>query len=61
MIPFNTELKAFVMSKLKNHPVKVKVKNALDTMDYNSTFALGCNSKLVWGKLCCKGIMKLKA
>jgi hypothetical protein len=61
MIPLDIKLKAFVMTKLKNHPIKVKVKNAHDTMDYNFTFALNCNSKLVWGKLCCKGITKLKA
>jgi hypothetical protein len=51
MIPLDIELKAFVTSKLKNHLVKVKVKNALDTMDYNFTSTVGYNSKLVGGKI----------
>jgi hypothetical protein len=29
-------------------------------MEYYFIFALGCKSKLVWGKMCYKGIAKLK-
>jgi hypothetical protein len=38
--------------QLNNHPVRVKVQNAHNTMDYNFTFALGCKSKLAQGKMC---------
>jgi hypothetical protein len=39
----------------------VKVKGALDAMNYYLTIALNFDSELMWGKMCCKGITKLKA
>jgi hypothetical protein len=30
--------------QLKNHPIKMKVQNALNTMDHNFTSTFGCNS-----------------
>jgi hypothetical protein len=33
----------------------------LDAMDYCFKITFNYNFKLVWGKMCCKGITKLKA
>ncbi len=38
-----------------------KVQGVLDVMDYYFITIFNCNPKLVWGKMCCKGIAKLKA
>jgi len=39
----------------------VKVQGASDAVDYYFIIILNCNPKLVWGKMCCKGVAKLKA
>jgi hypothetical protein len=39
----------------------VKVQGAFDVVDYYFIIILNCNPKLVWGKMCCKGVAKLKA
>jgi hypothetical protein len=54
------ELKSFATSNLRNNLIKVKVYGALDAMDYYFTIAFSYNSKLVWGKMCCKSFAELK-
>jgi hypothetical protein len=61
MIPSDTKLKAFATSSLENNPIEVKVQGAPNVMDYYFTSTLGCNSKLMWGKMCYEDITKLKA
>ncbi len=46
--------------QLKKNLVKVKVQDAPDAIDYNFTSTFGCNFEIVWRKMCCKGITKLK-
>jgi hypothetical protein len=46
---------------MENKLVKVKVKGAPNAVNYNFTTTFSCNSKLVHGEMCYKGIMKLKA
>jgi hypothetical protein len=39
----------------------MKVQGASDAMDYYFTTTFNYNFELVWGKMCYKGVMKLKA
>jgi hypothetical protein len=59
MTPLNTKLKVHHV-QLKKNLVKVKVQDVPDAIDYNFTSAFGCNFKIVWRKMCYKGITKLK-
>jgi hypothetical protein len=47
--------------QLKNNLIEMKVQGAFNALDYYFTIAFNYNSKLVWGKMCSKGITKLKA
>jgi hypothetical protein len=57
----DTKLKAFAKSNLKTTQIEVKVQGAFDAMDYSFTIAFSCNSELVWGKMCYKSVIELKA
>jgi hypothetical protein len=46
---------------LENNIIEVKVQGAFDAMDYYFISALGYYFELVWGKMCCEGVIKLKA
>jgi hypothetical protein len=60
MTPLNTKLKTFAMSNKRTTPIGVKVKGALDVVDYCFITTVSCNFQLMWGKMCCKRIAKLK-
>jgi len=47
--------------QLKNNLIGVKVQATLDVMDYYFTTTFSYNAKLVWGKMCCKGVVEVKA
>jgi hypothetical protein len=47
--------------QLKNNLVEMKVQGGPNAMDYYFTIIFSYNSRLVWGKMCSKGITKLKA
>jgi len=44
-----------------NNPIGVKVQGAFDAINYYFTIAFSCNFELMRGKMCCKGIVELKA
>jgi hypothetical protein len=50
--PFEHRIEGICNVQLDNNPVEVKVEGAFDGIDYLFTSTLGCNSKLVWGKMC---------
>jgi hypothetical protein len=45
---------------IEEHLIKVKVQGAFNIVDYCFTTIPNCNSKLVWGKVCCKSFTELK-
>jgi hypothetical protein len=59
--PFEHQIENIHHVQVHNNPIGVKVQGALDAMDYCFISTLGCYFKLVWGEMCCKGIVKLKA
>jgi UDP-N-acetylglucosamine enolpyruvyl transferase len=44
---FDTELRVFAMSNLKNNPIGVKIHGASNAMDYCFIATLSCNFKCV--------------
>jgi len=49
---FRHQIEGIHHVQLKNNLVKAKVQGALNTVDYNFTSTLGCNSELEWGEMC---------